>query len=97
YPEDFIRLGIAPTIPPHCSYDFMRGCRDLAVEFGLPVQTHLAESAVQRAGALWQYGMTLTAHLNRIGLLGPRFSWAHAIWIDDSEIELIARHGGTLE
>jgi 5-methylthioadenosine/S-adenosylhomocysteine deaminase len=96
YSADQLRLGIAPTIPLHCSDEFMRGCRDLAVEFGLPVQTHLAESAVQRAGALQQYGMTLTAHLDRIGLLGSRFSGAHAIWIDDAEIELIARHGGAL-
>jgi 5-methylthioadenosine/S-adenosylhomocysteine deaminase len=96
HPSDQIRLGIAPTIPLHCSDEFMRGCRDLATEFGLPVQTHLAESAVQRAGALKQYGMTLTAHLDRMGMLGPRFSGAHAIWIDDAEIELIARQGGTL-
>ena len=96
YPSDRIRLGIAPTIPLHCSDDFIRGCRDLATEFGLPVQTHLAESAVQRAGAMRRYGMTLTAHLERMGLLGPGFSGAHAIWIDDAEIELIARHGGTL-
>ncbi|HEY0184010.1 MAG TPA: amidohydrolase family protein [Rhodopila sp.] len=96
YPNDRIRLGIAPTIPLHCSDAFITGCRDLATEFGLPVQTHLAESAVQRAGALKQYGMTLTAHLDRMGLLGPRFSGAHAIWIDDAEIELIARHGGAL-
>lgn len=96
YPTDRIRLGIAPTIPLHCSDEFIAGCRDLATEFGLPVQTHLAESAVQRAGALKQYGMTLTAHLERMGLLGPRFSAAHAIWIDDAEIELIARRGGAL-
>ena len=96
FPADQIRLGIGPTIPLHCSDDFMRGCRDLAVEFGLPVQTHLAESAVQRAGALQHYGMTLTAHLERMGLLGPRFSGAHAIWIDDAEIELIAHTGGAL-
>jgi 5-methylthioadenosine/S-adenosylhomocysteine deaminase len=96
YSSDQIRLGIAPTIPLHCSDEFMRGCRDLATGFGLPVQTHLAESPVQRAGALKQYGTTLTAHLERMGLIGPGFSGAHAIWIDDAEIELIARHGGTL-
>jgi 5-methylthioadenosine/S-adenosylhomocysteine deaminase len=96
YPRDRIRLGIAPTIPLHCSDEFMTGCRDLAVEFGLPVQTHLAESPVQRAGALLRYGTTLTAHLVRLGLLGPGFSGAHAIWIDDAEIELLAKHGGTL-
>jgi 5-methylthioadenosine/S-adenosylhomocysteine deaminase len=96
HPTDQIRLGIAPTIPMHCSDDFLRLCRDLATEFGLPVQTHLAESPVQREAALRHYGTTLTDHLHQIGLLGSRFSAAHAIWIDDAEIELIARHGGTL-
>lgn len=96
FPTDQIRLGIAPTIPLHCSDAFLTGCRDLADAYGLAVQTHLAESPVQRAGALQHYGMPLTEHLDRIGLLGPRFSGAHAIWIDDAEIELIARHGGAL-
>lgn len=96
YPRDRIRLGIAPTIPLHCSDDFMIGCRDLAAEFGLPVQMHLAESNVQRAAAQLRYGTTLTAHLARLGLLGPGFSGAHAIWLDDAEIALLAKHGGTL-
>lgn len=96
YPHDRIRLGIAPTIPLHCSDEFMIGCRDIAAEFGMPIQSHLAESPVQRAGAQRRYGTTLTAHLARLGLLGPGFSGAHAIWIDDAEIEMLAKHGGAL-
>ena len=96
YARDRIRLGIAPTIPLHCSDEFMLACRDMAAEFGMSLQTHLAESAVQRAGAQRRYGTTLTAHLHQIGLLGPGFSGAHAIWIDDAEVELLARHGGAL-
>jgi 5-methylthioadenosine/S-adenosylhomocysteine deaminase len=93
---DRIRLGIAPTIPLHCSDEFMCGCRDLAVEYGMPLQTHLAESSVQRAAALTRYGTTLTRHLDRLGVLGPRFSAAHAIWIDADEVELIASRGGAI-
>jgi 5-methylthioadenosine/S-adenosylhomocysteine deaminase len=96
HPRDTIRLGIAPTIPLHCSDEFMTACRDMAAKFDLPLQTHLAESPVQRTAALRRYGTTLTAHLHQLGLLGPGFSGAHAIWIDDAEIELLARHGGTL-
>ncbi len=96
YPSDQVRLGIAPTIPLHCSDEFMIGCRDLAATHGMAVQTHLAESPVQRAAAQQRYGTTLTAHLHRIGLLGPRFSGAHAIWIDDVEMALIASQGGML-
>lgn len=29
-------------------------------------------------------------------MLGPRFSAAHAIWIDADEIELLAKHGGAI-
>jgi guanine deaminase len=94
--SDRIRLGIAPTIPLHCSDEFLRGCRDLAVEHGMPLQTHLAESSVQRAAAMRQYGMTLTRHLDKMGVLGPRFSAAHAIWIDADEIDLIATRGGAI-
>ncbi len=94
--EDRIRLGIAPTIPLHCSEPFLRGCRDLAAEYGLPLQTHLAESSVQRAAAIKHYGMTLTRHLDRLGVIGPRFSAAHAIWIDADEIDLIATRGGAI-
>jgi guanine deaminase len=96
YASDRIRLGIAPTIPLHCSDEFMTACRDLAAEHGMPLQTHLAESPVQREGAQRRYGMTLTAHLRRLGVLSPRFSGAHAVWLDQSEIDLIAHHGGAL-
>lgn len=96
YPSDRIRLGIAPTIPLHCSDDFLCGCRDLAVEYDMPLQTHLAESPVQRAAALQRYGTTLTQHLDGLHILGPRFSAAHAIWIDADEIELLARRGGAI-
>jgi 5-methylthioadenosine/S-adenosylhomocysteine deaminase len=94
--SDHIRLGIAPTIPLHCSDPFLCGCRDLATEYGLPLQTHLAESAVQRASGLTRYGTTLTRHLDSLGVIGPRFSAAHAIWIDAEEIDLIATRGGAI-
>ena len=96
HPADRIRLGIGPTIPLHCSDAFMRGAAALAEEFGLPLQTHLAESAVQREAGLRRYGMTLTRHLDSLGVLGPRFSAAHAIWIDQDERELIATRGGAI-
>jgi 5-methylthioadenosine/S-adenosylhomocysteine deaminase len=96
HPVDRVRLGIAPTIPLHCSDAFICGCRDLANEHGLPLQTHLAESSVQRAAGLKHYGTTLTRHLDDLGVLGSRFSAAHAIWIDAEEIELIATRGGAI-
>ena len=90
-----VRLGIAPTIPLHCSDDFMRGCARLSETWGLPMQTHLAESKAQAVFGQQRYGMSLVAHLADIGLLGPRLSTAHAIWIDDADIERLAAAGVT--
>ena len=40
-------LALAPTIPLHCSDDFLTGCSSLAREAGLGLHMHLAESKVQ--------------------------------------------------
>jgi 5-methylthioadenosine/S-adenosylhomocysteine deaminase len=40
-----------------------------------------------------KYGTTTVAHLDRIGFLGPNVTLAHAIWLSDEEIALIAERG----
>ena len=47
FDRDLVRPALGPTIPMHCSDDFLTGCRDLAREFDVGLQTHLAESATQ--------------------------------------------------
>lgn len=91
-----VRPGLAPTIPLHCSDPFLAACRDLAAEHDLPVQIHLAETKVQADAALVRYGHSLTAHLAGLGLLGPRLSVAHGIWLDDEDMELLAKSGTTV-
>jgi 5-methylthioadenosine/S-adenosylhomocysteine deaminase len=85
-----IRLGLAPTIPLHCSDAFMQGCAALSAEFGLPMQTHLAESQQQAVFGEKRYGRSLVAHLKGLGFLSPRLSVAHAVWISDDDISSLA-------
>jgi len=91
-----IRLGCAPTIPLHCSDAFLTGCRDLAERHGMPMQTHVAEARYQAAGGMERYGTTLLAHMDRLGLVGPRFSAAHGVWLTDEDLALLAGRGGGL-
>ena len=93
WPFDRSRLlpGLGPTIPLHCSDALLAGCRDLAREWSAPLQTHLAESKVQALAGRARYGRSLTAHLDSLGLLGPGFSAAHAIWIDSDDIHNAVR------
>jgi guanine deaminase len=96
FDRDWIRPAIAPTIPFHCSDDFLTGCRDLARDFELPMQTHLAESKTQAVIGLRKYDRTLTAHLDRLGMIGPHFSGAHAIWLDENDRSRLADRGGSV-
>ena len=90
FDKDKLRLGIAPTIPLHCSDAFMQGCAALSAEFGLPMQTHLAESQQQAVFGEKRYGRSLVAHLSGLGVLSPRLSVAHAVWISDDDISALA-------
>ncbi|RKK06146.1 S-adenosylhomocysteine deaminase [Pseudoroseomonas wenyumeiae] len=91
-----IALGIGPTIPLHCSDEFMRGCQRLADEHGLRMQTHVSEARYQAAGGEVMYGSTLLAHMDRLGLVTPRFSVAHGVWLTPQDLELLAARGAGL-
>jgi guanine deaminase len=91
-----VRLGVAPTIPHHCSDDFIRACVDLAKEYDAGLHTHVAESKVQAVVGLKLYGKTLTAHLDDLGVLGPRFTVAHGVWLDGDDMKRLGDQGASV-
>jgi cytosine/adenosine deaminase-related metal-dependent hydrolase len=67
---------------------------DLAVRLDLPVFTHLYESRATVVHARHaQPGGSLIEFLARAGLLGPRLSLAHCVWLTEAEIARIAEAG----
>jgi 5-methylthioadenosine/S-adenosylhomocysteine deaminase len=96
FDREMIRPAIAPTIPLHCSDEFLVRCRDLARAYDLPLQTHLAETKTQALIGLRKYGRTLTAHLESLGMLGPHFSAAHAIWLDRDDLGRLSDNGASI-
>lgn len=93
HPNDRLRLGIAPTIPHHCTREFMLGCRDVAREHGLVMQTHVGEAKYQAASSFAIFGMSMTKTMDSVGIVGPWFSAAHAVWLDDGDMRLLAERG----
>ncbi len=91
-----VRLGVAPTIPHHCSDAFIRACAELAVEHGVGLHSHVAESKVQAIVGLQRYGKTLTAHLDDLGALGPHFTVAHGVWLDGDDMTRLGDHGASV-
>lgn len=91
-----IHAAVAPTIPHHCSDAFLCGCRDLAREYGVGLHSHLGESKVQALTGMHRYGKTLLAHMDALGLVGPGFTAAHGIWLDDDDLKRLRDAGATV-
>jgi guanine deaminase len=96
FDRDRVRPALGPTIPHHCTDEFMAGCRDLAREFGVGTQMHVGESKPQAVGAGLRYGKTLVAHLDSLGLLVPGFCVAHGVWLDDDDRARLADRGASI-
>jgi 5-methylthioadenosine/S-adenosylhomocysteine deaminase len=96
FDRDRVRPAVAPTIPHHCSDDFIRGCAALARDFGLGLHSHVAESKVQAIAGMRLYGKTLTAHLDELGVLGPDFTVAHGVWLDKDDMARLGDRGASI-
>lgn len=91
-----VRLAVAPHSPLHSSDEFLAGSFQLAREFDTGIHTHLAESKVQAVGGVKRYGKSLTAHLADLGILGPAFTAAHGLWLDDDDMQRLADAGASV-
>jgi cytosine/adenosine deaminase-related metal-dependent hydrolase len=96
FDRDRVRPAVAPTIPHHCSDMFIRGCADLAREFDVAMHSHVAESKVQAVTGIRLYGMTQTAHLDALGVLGPHFTVAHGVWLDNDDMARLGDRGASV-
>ncbi len=53
-------------------------------------------SKIQSVVGARSYGRSLTAHIEQLGLLSPRFVAAHGVWLDDDDMRRIGAHGGSV-
>lgn len=96
FDRERLKPALGPTIPHHCSDEFLVACRDLAEELGVGIQMHVAESKMQAAVAPKIYGKSLVAHLHELKILSPRFCVAHGVWLDDDDRKRLADHGASI-
>jgi cytosine/adenosine deaminase-related metal-dependent hydrolase len=96
-----VHLGVSPHAPYSISPAVYHACAGL----GLPVATHISESASEvryllDGGGAWEAitwlvdppGTTGTRLLAREGLLGPTVLAAHCVVVEPDEVALLAEH-----
>ena len=90
-PHALRRIDLAPCSPFNVTRELLRDTRTLARERGVLLHTHLAEARAEEAYCLEQFGCRPTQYLADLDWLGPDVYLAHCVWLDDAEIDLLAR------
>jgi 5-methylthioadenosine/S-adenosylhomocysteine deaminase len=94
-PDKLTTACPGPSAVQRCSDELLTGCAALSRKSNLPLHIHLAETKAQQTQGNAIYGHSLLQHLDSLGIVGANLSCAHSIWIEDSDIELLARRGAT--
>ncbi len=87
-----IRVEFGPLIPWGCTEDTMRRTHDISRGWGAGTHIHVAETKNEVDINLEKRGNRHIEWLAEIGVLGPQMQLVHSIWLDDNEIELVAKH-----
>ncbi|NKQ36444.1 MAG: amidohydrolase [Chloroflexi bacterium] len=87
-----IRVEFGPLIPWGCTDDTMRHTCDISQNWGAGTHIHVAETKAEVDMNLAARGSRHIEWLADIGVLGPQMQLVHSVWLDDNEIDLIAKH-----
>lgn len=87
------RIQLAPANLHWCSDETLTALEAASARHGVGMHMHLVETAYQREYARRRTGGTALAHLDRLGLLGPRLTLGHGVWLTAADIERAAERG----
>ena len=88
-----MRAWAMPFSLETCTPDLIQASKRIADDTGTGLTLHHNSGASARKEAQAKYGASSTEYLEKIGALGPNVVLAHALGIDDAELECIARTG----
>jgi cytosine/adenosine deaminase-related metal-dependent hydrolase len=84
-------------VAPHWAQDeTLAAIAEASQRDGRQIHIHLLETERQREWADSQYPQGFLAFLDSIGLLSPRLTVAHAVWLRSDECALLAKRGVTV-
>lgn len=96
--RDHPRIGLwfGPPGPQWVTDSFMQEIAERAEALDAGIQTHVNESFYEKLHGRRCYGKPTLLHLQDLGVLSPRFSIAHGVWLSEAEIEVLAESGAAV-
>ena len=91
-PGAFVQIVLAPCSPFSVTSDLMKQSAKLAREYGVHLHTHLAETEDEEQFCLQRFGHRPVGYMQEVDWVGSDVWFAHAVWVDDAEIQVFAKH-----
>lgn len=92
-PYAMVRIVVAPCSPFSVTPDLMREAAALARSYGVHLHTHLAETLDEERFCLEKFGCRPVEYAEDLGWVGDDVWYAHGVYINNQEIDLLARTG----
>jgi 8-oxoguanine deaminase len=89
-----LRVGLAPCSPFSVTADLLKQSAKLARAYkNVTLHTHVAETRDEETFTMQRVGMRPAAYMQSVDWVGPDVWWAHAIFLNDDEIKMLAETG----
>ena len=87
------KMQLAPGNLHWCSDQALTRLAETARRHDVPLHMHLLETAYQKEYAMQRGGGSAVDYIDRFGLLGPRMTLGHGVWLTEREIDRLAETG----
>jgi 5-methylthioadenosine/S-adenosylhomocysteine deaminase len=87
------KIQLAPANLHWCSDSALTALAETSREFDAPMHIHLLETQFQKEYARRRGGGTAVDYLERFGLLGPKLTLGHGVWLNEHDIDRVAATG----
>jgi 5-methylthioadenosine/S-adenosylhomocysteine deaminase len=88
--DPLVHAAVAPHSIYTCSEKTLNDAASLARKYHAPILIHVSEMRKEYVDSLEKNGATPVQYLERIGFLGPDVLAAHCIWVDYTDMKILA-------
>ncbi|BBM83993.1 amidohydrolase [Candidatus Uabimicrobium amorphum] len=87
-----IHLALGPHAIYTCEPDTLKFIASFAKKHNLPVHFHLSETQKEIDDCVAKHGKRPVPYLDDLGFLHSNLFAAHCVWLDNEELDLLAKH-----
>ncbi len=88
---------IVPSVAPHapytCTDEILQACADLAVEYDVPLQTHILETRQEAEDSWAEFEKKVVERVADLGVFRAKTLAAHCVHVDTDQIRMLREHG----